>query len=628
MIDLEIAKKQLEKINPFGESSKNVDKEIEELRKRKAALKETGKSLKDAFNEGYAGAVKGRETKKVATVAVDAMLKTATAGVGGSKDAENKTNAELKKERDASAKESARLAKEQEEERKRKEEEAKKEAERLAKEAADLERKLQEETLKIKTDAINLELNAIEDGLERETALRMNRYEQEIQALQSQLIVKENLSETELAKNEQINRLIAAKKTELNKDLTAIDTKYRKEYEQDEDKSLDRRLKAIETQAEKESQILAATITDAKDLETAKQNLALETAKKKLQLLEQEALASEVITTAQLEQIRKIAGEIKALSETPQGFDANNFLQSTFGVSEEVSDAILQSANDTATALYDFVKKRRDEQIENEKNDYISMAETVRDSRIKTIEEEKAQGLITEEEYIRKKEGIELAFKRRQDEAERKAFEAEKKANINRILMETAVAAIKLWVSPGFPAAIPMSIALGVMSGLNIAEVKRQKYIPKAARGMFVKGPNHAAGGVLAELEGGEAVVNKSSLGIQRQITAQGTPLQIVDAINRMGGGVSLLPQNSLSVIQRSAIPRYENGGMINTQITPYKNASFGMSNNDLVALSDMMTAKFAQHINSQKIVLPVRHLNEVNNGIVTTVSRADVFNQ
>lgn len=53
--------------------------------------------------------------------------------------------------------------------------------------------------------------------------------------------------------------------------------------------------------------------------------------------------------------------------------------------------------------------------------------------------------------------------------------------------------------------------------------------LPKAARGKYIEGPSHAAGGVHIEAEGGETIINKKS---SRMF------LPLLSAINELGGGV------------------------------------------------------------------------------------------
>ena len=98
---------------------------------------------------------------------------------------------------------------------------------------------------------------------------------------------------------------------------------------------------------------------------------------------------------------------------------------------------------------------------------------------------------------------------------------------------------MKLWASPGFPAAIPLSIATAALGAVQLATAIAQP-LPKARRGMLIKGKSHAMGGVPIEAEGGEAIINKRS-------AAMFAPL--LSAINEAGGGVPFVPS------------RYSDGG-------------------------------------------------------------------
>jgi hypothetical protein len=80
------------------------------------------------------------------------------------------------------------------------------------------------------------------------------------------------------------------------------------------------------------------------------------------------------------------------------------------------------------------------------------------------------------------------AEKRRKEIAARE-FKAKKAQAIVNIAMDTAQALIGLWVKPGFPAAIPMSIAVGALSAIQMGVIASQK-MPNYAEGT----DNHPGG--------------------------------------------------------------------------------------------------------------------------------------
>lgn len=478
---------------------------------------------------------------------------------------------------------------------------------RLEQEAAILK-----EIQQLQNEGIQAEINAIENKFEREKQLKKQAFEKEITDLEAQLIKKAELSELEVQKNETINKLILAKKKQLNDDLEKLD-------KQAYDESLDGKIKAIEENADKEKAILEGTIENTAKLEKAKQKLALETARKKFELLQQEALASETVTAAQLEQLKLLASEIEQLSnETNERLSVQNFIQNAFGVNAEMATAIKDSTGQLANDVYNFLKTKRDEEIANELNETIKSSENIKNTRLENLESEKKEGLITEAEYNSQKEAIEMAFERTKERAEKRAFEQNKKAQLNRLAIESAVAAIKLWVSPGFPAAIPMSLVLGANYLMQRDEIKRQEF-PQAERGMKVIGRTHKQGGELVELEHNEVVLNAASMSSDKVLNLTGTPLQIADALNRLdNNGDAFLKSNQIQL--STSVPTYEGGfggklPSVQPSVISRSNSNNGITKEELMLFAELISTK----INNQKTVLPVRELNKIQTELEET---------
>lgn len=120
-------------------------------------------------------------------------------------------------------------------------------------------------------------------------------------------------------------------------------------------------------------------------------------------------------------------------------------------------------------------------------------------------------GAITEGEFQKRSDNIKL--KSRQEQAK-----AEKKKALFDIAIATAVAAVK--ALPVLPL-VALTIALGAVQAAVVAA----KPIPKFKKGKVnIKGKSHSEGGINAEIEGGESVINKES-------TANSTNL--LEAINK-----------------------------------------------------------------------------------------------
>jgi hypothetical protein len=610
----EIISKQIQKgLSIKSDTKAKLQKEIDDLKKSRKKLAAEGKAFGEAFNEAYDKAMAGGETKKEIKVSVaktkDGTGDGETIDLGGGdipefaatdKGSGTASKAKVEAEVKAAEVEKARL-----------------EAEKLQQEAdakaKDDKEKLLAEIIKIQQDAIRAELDNLQDGIDKERAIVENSHSLELADLESQIIDKANLSELEIEKNNSINRLIEAKKIEHTAKLTALDKKYN-------DESLAGRIDAIQENADKEAKILEATITDTEILEKKKQELALETARQKFQLLEKEAMASEIVTQSQLDQLRLLASEIETLSkgESPE-FTFESLVGKVFGVDDEMSQAITDSTAQLASDVYGFLTEKKDQQIKDELDSTIAGATERTTVRLDALQKEKDEGLITEAEYNVQKAAAEKGLEIQKQRAEERAFELNKKAQKSRLIIEALVAGIKLWVSPGFPAAIPMTIALAANTGLGMAKINSQQF-PKGKRGMMVTGKQHSNGGEIVELEDGEVVLNRKTIASNDVFNLTGTPLQISDALNRYNNnGDAFLKSNQIKLSTKT--PTYENGfgGKLPTFQPGQSGSSLNViqtiTSEDFERFANMVTSK----INSQKTVLPVRELNKVQNELTTT---------
>lgn len=162
-------------------------------------------------------------------------------------------------------------------------------------------------------------------------------------------------------------------------------------------------------------------------------------------------------------------------------------------------------------------------------------AEEEADARKEKIQSDYDSGLISKDEYDAAIEASDKDLDKKKAEIARKAAIREKALKVFEIGINTASALVKLWVNPGFPAAIPMSAVVGALGALQIATVLSTP-LPKAARGMFISGGTHAQGGVNIEAEGGEVIINKRSASAF---------LPLLSAINEAGGGVPFVTSAS-----------------------------------------------------------------------------------
>lgn len=186
----------------------------------------------------------------------------------------------------------------------------------------------------------------------------------------------------------------------------------------------------------------------------------------------------------------------------------------------------------------DVLSDYNDTALENTKNRLGAEIDAIKE-RYKIEEEiiknQLQQGLITESQFRTKQQELKRKQIQEENEINRKIFEAEKKADINNVLIETAEAiaanAIKNYESTETTGAT-IKTALGyaaiVAAGAAKADaIRRRKFFPvQFEEGGIVNGPSHSQGGVPFtvqgqggyEMEGGEFIVNKKAAAFHRSL--------------------------------------------------------------------------------------------------------------
>jgi len=151
----------------------------------------------------------------------------------------------------------------------------------------------------------------------------------------------------------------------------------------------------------------------------------------------------------------------------------------------------------------------------------------------KSVSDERERDIQLQELAIKKKQEDErLAIEQRTAERNMqiRKFEADRDNALAKIAISTAIGIATAISEAPMIGGLPGSAIAAAAGILQAAAVKAQK-MPQYARGTLFQGPSHAEGGINANLEGGEAVVNKHSMAIPAF-------RQIVSQINQAGGGV------------------------------------------------------------------------------------------
>ncbi len=187
---------------------------------------------------------------------------------------------------------------------------------------------------------------------------------------------------------------------------------------------------------------------------------------------------------------------------------------------QETRTAIIKEEQEKQLEAYKQLEQTKKEIAETALNETIQLTKDIFNSyqddklnKIQTDAETEKQilkqrlddGLISEKQY--KDEIAKIDKKVRTENAK-----AQKKESIFGIAIDTAVAVIKTLAKYGFtPAGWAAAAAMTALGGVQAAAVAA-KPIPKFAEGEIdINGKSHSEGGILAEIEGGESVINKSA---------------------------------------------------------------------------------------------------------------------
>ena len=190
---------------------------------------------------------------------------------------------------------------------------------------------------------------------------------------------------------------------------------------------------------------------------------------------------------------------------------AKNYAQERINIFEEWAGKIMNLASE----LNNFTKALDDQELQE--------YEERNEQKKASYQEQLDGGIISKEQYDAKIAQSEQELDLKKAEIVRKQAIREKLLKAFEIAINTAAAIMK--AAPN----IALQVLTGITGATQLATVMATP-IPKASRGMLLKGNSHAQGGTLIEAEGGEAIINKRS-------TMMYTPL--LSAINQAGGGVA-----------------------------------------------------------------------------------------
>lgn len=186
------------------------------------------------------------------------------------------------------------------------------------------------------------------------------------------------------------------------------------------------------------------------------------------------------------------------------------------GVTDKELEPIKSHALQAAQQIYGSIQQAAQQASQRRLNDELKAVETEAEQEKAILKAKLDSGVINEKQYEKKIAEIDKNAEAKREEAQKEAFEREKRWNIANALMNMALAITNIWATnKGGAAARIAETVIATASGLaQIATISAQKY----ARGGELHGASHAQGGIKGniqghniELEGDEVVINKRS---------------------------------------------------------------------------------------------------------------------
>lgn len=180
-----------------------------------------------------------------------------------------------------------------------------------------------------------------------------------------------------------------------------------------------------------------------------------------------------------------------------------------------------------AVAAVNFLNNLTQQRLQKE----LSSAEREKNEKIRKLDEQLEQNLISKDEYEQEKAGLDADYRKKEVELKRKAWEADKKAQIATALISGAQSVLKALASGIFPLNLVFAALAGVLTAVQIAKIRNQP-APQFHHGFVPQGGKHGKsygdGGIalvdrrsgreVGEMEGGEAIVSAEQTELNRPL--------------------------------------------------------------------------------------------------------------
>lgn len=213
--------------------------------------------------------------------------------------------------------------------------------------------------------------------------------------------------------------------------------------------------------------------------------------------------------------------ESSIASANDLGQVAESPLARALGVSDSEMKQIEDQALQAAGQIFNSIAQLSKEATQRRLQDELDAIDKNAESEKAILEGKLEKGVISQKEYEKKLGEIDEQTAERKEQANKEAFEKQKKWNILQALMNAALALTKVFATTAPPASFIMAGITAATTAAEIAVIASQKY----ARGGELRGPSHAQGGIKGfvgnrhiEAEGGEVIINKRSSAKHRKL--------------------------------------------------------------------------------------------------------------
>lgn len=235
-----------------------------------------------------------------------------------------------------------------------------------------------------------------------------------------------------------------------------------------------------------------------------------------------------------------------------------------------------------ANEALDVISKFTDARTAQE-NAAFAKEQKQNDARKAAIQKLAQYQVISSQEAQRRTTEVQRQEDAKKEALDKKQAERKKKLAIAQTIINAAAGAIKLWLDPGFPEAIPLTVALGIETAAEIAAISSQKF----AKGGKLEGPSHSEGGMpiinpvtmekVAEIEGGEYILSKDTVANNRELADA-----LLDTSMNKGGRSIIPPFES-----KQQLPKFGNGGALSMrpfwETRPYKAIDYPTVNTSIL---------------------------------------------